>query len=148
MSKKLSFRGKIHDGVVERIKLSTLNGKTGYKITKFLVLGNDPADNSVEAVVKIYTKFQTTVTDTFDFTESDLIAAIYNPTSNNINYDGRNIIIFDNAIFNQDIFLTYTDASGATSDPYNYYIELETISLTDIQATQLTLRNIRTISSR
>ena len=48
--------------------------------------------------------------------------------------------------FNQDIYVNITDISGSTV-PANYYIELETIPLSDIQATQLTLKNIRTITS-
>ena len=38
------------------------------------------------------------------------------------------------------------DASGNTV-PGNYYIEVETMELSDVQATQLTLKNIKTITS-
>jgi len=147
MSKKLSFKGNIAEGLQERIKLSTLNGKTGYKVTKFQAIGTDPGTVSAEGVVKIYSKKQTDITNTFNFTESDLIAAIYNPTSSSSGADGRNIIIFDNEVFNQDIYITYADAAG-NADPYNYYIELETVTLSDVQSTQLTLKNLRTIASR
>ena len=39
------------------------------------------------------------------------------------------------------------DADGNTT-PANYYIELETMALSDIETTKLTLQSIRTITSR
>ena len=61
-------------------------------------------------------------------------------------YTTHENIVFDNEKFNQDIFITITDADGNTT-PGNYYIELETMALTDIEATMLTLQSIRQVMS-
>ena len=53
---KISFKGRLANGDEDRIKLSTIKGKVGYKITKFQVIGSSPAGITIEAVVKIYKK--------------------------------------------------------------------------------------------
>ena len=55
-------------------------------------------------------------------------------------------IVMDNTVFNQDIFITAGDPDGGTV-AVNYYIELEAMELSEIETTQLTLRNLRTITS-
>ena len=148
MSKKLSFRGKIDEGLVEKIKLSTLNGKTGYRITKFQTMITTPGvGGDYEAVTKIYSTKQSSGGTTVDFTEGDLLAVDYTSGKDSPNYGiDPSIIIFDNEIFNQDIFVTYGAPTGTL--PVNYYIELEVIPLTDNQTTQLTLKSLRTLASR
>jgi len=51
------------------------------------------------------------------------------------------VIIFDKEMFNQDIFITCAVITG--SDEANYYLELETMPLTDNAAVVSTLRDIR-----
>ena len=147
MSKTLSYRGQLAIGEQDRIRLKTNTGKTGYKITKFQIINKTPGTtNNVSLVSKIYSKDQTgSITSTIDFTESDLIASAYFTQYQSSNTGHNKTIIFDNEVFNQDIFIYVTDPSGAT-DPCNYYIELETMKLNDIEATQLTLQSLRTIS--
>tara|TARA_Y100000310_G_C19948869_1_gene475910 strand:+ start:18 stop:461 length:444 start_codon:yes stop_codon:yes gene_type:complete len=147
MSKTLSFRGILDMGVPQKIKLSTLNGKTGYKIKNFQTMSESPGVGNMETVTKIYSKQQTDFPATVDFTEGDLLGVLYYQDNEGEHYSDSSTIIFDNEIFNQDIFIYAEDASSGTKK-MNYYIELETMSLTDIQATQLTLKNLRTIASR
>ena len=148
MSKKLSFKGTLDEGLVEKIKLSTLNGKRGYRITKFQTMITTPGvGGDYEAVVKIYSTKQTSGSTTVDFTEGDLLAVDYTSGKDSPNYGiDPSIIIFDNEVVNQDIFVTYGAPTGTL--PVNYYIELETVTLTDLQTTQLTLKNLRQIASR
>ena len=148
MSKIISFRGQLPIGLQDKLKLSTLNGKTGYKINKFQILSQSPGGTASEFVAKIYNKDQTgNETNTVDFTESDLMAVAFMRGTTATNSDDTVIVIFDNAVTNQDIFIYIMDAAGATT-PCNYYIELETMALSDIEATKLTLQSIRTITSR
>ena len=56
-------------------------------------------------------------------------------------YAKSEVIIFDNEIFNQDIYVTYYDAS--VGQPINYYIELEVIPLDDAGAEYTTLKDMR-----
>jgi len=149
MSKTLSFRGTLDMGVQQKINLATLNGKTGYKITKFQIMSTTPGliNHDVEFVCKIYSKKQTDFPATVDFSEGDLLGVAYYQDHHQLYYTDSKTIIFDNEIFNQNIFIYCEDADGGTR-VCNYYFELETIALSDIQATQLTLKNLRTIASR
>jgi hypothetical protein len=149
MNKKISFKGQLPIGEQDRIRLKTIKGKVGYKITKFQIINQTPGtSNNTSLVTKIYTKDQTgSITSTIDFTESDLIATAFltqSSASNTLNFE---TVIFDNAVTNQDIFIYATDVGGGT-DPCNYYIEFETMELSDIETTQLTLKSIRNITSR
>jgi hypothetical protein len=147
MSKILSYRGKMAKDTQEKITLHTLKGKIGYRIKRFEILAENPGTVTSEPAMKIYSKEQSAVTGTFDFTESDLLAAAYTENQHQSTYLGLpKIIVFDNTVFNQDIYVTYTNLDG--TDPCNYHIELETVDLSDLQSTQLTLKNLRAIASR
>ena len=81
-----------------------------------------------------------------DFTESNLLAVAYMEDDNGPQNPMSNVVIFDNEVFNQNIFVSAASRTGTV--PANYYIELETIALSESQATQLTLKNLRNIASR
>ena len=148
MSKIISYKGKLAMGQQDEINCKTNNGKTGYKINKFQIISTAPGSNDAETVLKIYSKSQEgAVSAVVDFTESDLLAVAYYKDGAGANQDGDVVIIFDNEPFNQNIFVTAEDGSGATV-PFSYYIELETMALSDIESTKLTLQSIRTILSR
>lgn len=147
MSRKLSYAGKLAMGEQDRIKLSTIKGKIGYKISKFQILSQSPGGTASEFVAKIYNKSQIgSVTNTVDFTDSNLLAVAFMRGTTATNSDDTVIVIFDNAVVNQDIFIYIADASGGTTE-CNYYIELDTMELSDLEATMLTLQSIRTIES-
>jgi hypothetical protein len=149
MSKKISYKGQLGMGEQEKIKLSTPNGKRGYKVTKFEVIPSTPGVTSAEQICKLYTKKQTTITSSVDFTESDLVGVAYYANVNTASSltSNHETIVFDNEVFNQDVYVTAEDALSG-SLPLNYYIEMETVKLSDIQSTQLTLKNLRAIASR
>lgn len=136
-----SFRGQLADGGQDHIRLQTNNGRTGYRIVKFQTTLKSWGTVTAECVTKVYKQEQTAVDGVIDFTDNNLLASnvfSYN-TSGNIAGD-PSIIIFDNQIFNQDIYVT----QQADSDtPVNYYIELEVISLSDQAAEYTTLKDIR-----
>lgn len=148
MSKKISYKGQLPVGEQDKIRLRTLNGKKGYKITKFEIIGSTPGVANGEYIAKIYNTNQTgSITNTINFTESDLLATCFAGSStNNTQIPPLQVTIFDNKRFNQDIFIYIVDVSGGTV-PCNYYIELDVIDLNDLQATQLTLENIRDITA-
>ena len=148
MSKTISFKGQLAMGTQDIINLKTNNGKTGYKVTKFQIISSTPGTTgSVEFVAKIFDKDQSAaISPVVNFTDSNLIACAFYQDRANAS-SNTETIIFDNREFNQNIFVTIEDAEGGTV-PCNYYIELETMDLSDIQTTQLTLQNLRTITSR
>lgn len=148
MSRTISFRGKLAIGEQDRISLKTNNGKTGYKITKFQILSTLPGNAAAneEMIAQIYSKDQTgSISSTVDFTNADLLAVAYQETVVGAQEGLTTTILFDNAKFNQDIFINVTDASGGTT-PVNYYIELESMTLSDLESTMLTLQSLRSIS--
>ena len=148
MSKTISFKGQLAMGTQDIINLKTNNGKTGYKVTKFQIISSTPGTTgSVEFVAKIFDKDQSAaISPVVNFTDSNLIACAFYQDRANAS-SNTETIIFDNRSFNQNIFVTIDDAEGGTI-PCNYYIELETMPLTDLETTKLTLQSIRQVLSR
>ena len=137
-----TYRGQIADNGTEKIYLRTNDGKVGYKINKFQIIPEDPATDATEHVVKIY-KQPTAASKEINFADMHLLAVGYLTSLAN-QYQGDNIVIFDNELINQDITITHVDANGSTA--CNYYLELEQMKISDLQATQLTLKSLRNIA--
>jgi len=136
-----TFRGTLADGAQERIRLSTIKGKVGYRISKFQLMAQDN-NSSYENTTKIYNTEQDTITGSINFTDSDLLAAgLYFQNSVGQTYPLDLLVIFDKEIFNQDIYVTCKNAEG--SGYINYYIELEVIPLDDAGAEYTTLKDMR-----
>jgi hypothetical protein len=146
MSKKISFRGSIPDTNTERIKLATIKGKIGYKIVKFQIIAADVLGAQADMQAQI-TKTSDGASATVDFSNADLLAVATYKTEPNASQTAQGTtIIFDNEMFNQDIFITGIDG-GTGNQNINYYIELEAREISDLESTMLTLKNLRTITS-
>ena len=146
MSKKLSFKGSIIPAADEqRIKLATLDGKTGYRITKFQIISSTPGVGNEENICQIHTRREGP-SATVDFTNDSLMAVCFTSNVNAVTSGYHETIIFDNKVVNQDIYVSGADAAGGTV-PFNFYFEMEIIPLNDAQSTQLTLRSMRNIHS-
>ena len=136
-----SFRGLLADGEEQRIKLSTMKGLVGYKINKFQVINQNPGSTAVKAVVKIYKTEQGSVDALIDFSAPLLLAAAFYEDNDSVTYVHGKTIIFDNEIFNQDIYVTSSEIQG--SETMNYYIELERVKLSEHEAAVATLKDMR-----
>jgi hypothetical protein len=137
-----TFRGLLNHDEEDTIRLSTKKGKVGYKIFSFSIMTNTPGlTNEAEHVVKIFKVPQSTNTGSIDFSDGNLLAAAFLPVKTSI-FTQIQHVIFEQEIFNQDIFITAYD-NGGNAVPVNYYLELETMSLTDNAAAVSTLRDIR-----
>ncbi len=136
-----TFRGLLADGAQERIKLQTSTGKVGYRIVKFQAIGSAPGNSAQESTVKLYKSEQTAVNNTVDFSDSDLLGTVIWLKSSNIAYAGTQAVIFDNEIFNQDIYVTHFESDQ--SYPCNYYLELEVIPLASDEAAITTVKAMR-----
>lgn len=140
-----SFRGKMVDSTIDTIPLSTKNGAIGYRIVKFQVM--PVGDDQTESTMKIYSVPQITATNDIDFSDNTLLGAGYitaHVTGND--YPEDQTIVFDNTIFNQDIYITLKGHSYTAS--LNYYIELEQIKLDLNENTVATLKDIRNIEAQ
>ena len=142
MSKKISYKNRLPMDVEERIRLKTIQGKVGYKIKKFQIISQAPGAASHELVGKIRLTPDPNVGPTVDFSDGDLLACSFQMDQE----VGNDVIIVDTEIFNQDIFVQIGSANSSSVEA-NYYIELEAMSITDIEATMLTLKNIRSVTS-
>jgi len=137
-----TYRGMLVDGGQDRIRLSTMKGKVGYRIVKFAVMGPDGSEN-IESVLKIYKEAQSTIDHVINFTDSALLAAaVITQSATMQNYPEDTSIIFDQEIFNQDIYTTLKGADYSAS--VNYYLELEVVPLDDDGAAYTTLKDMRT----
>ena len=139
-----TFRGLIADGTQDTIVLHTNDGSTGYRIVKFKISQNEPGQADIESTVKIYKIPQSTADSVIDFSDNTLLAVGYWAGKDTAaNTDTLGPIIFDQEIFNQDIYITHHDA--ATGEACNYYIELEQIKLDLSESTVATLKDIRNL---
>ena len=137
-----TFRGLIADGAQDTILLHTNDGSTGYRIVKFQVMCDEPGANESANAIKIYKITQTLKTGTIDFSDNTLLAAIDFRQHTNEGYGvTANIVIFDQEIFNQDIYITNKDNN--TGVAMNYYIELEQVKLDINSNTLATLKDMR-----
>ena len=137
-----SFRGKLADGEIQKIKLSTKQGLVGYRISKFELVTSNPGGANAEHCVKVFTTPQDTATNTIDFSDPTLLAiglATNAATGYSSFYNER--IVFDSMTFNQDIYISYYDTK--TNDGQNYMVELEQVKLDLSEATVATLKDMR-----
>ena len=140
-----TFRGKMINDSMDTISLHTNNGSIGYKIVKFQVM--QTTDDDVESTIKIYSVSQTTNTNDIDFSDQTLLAACYfTSASSGQLYPEEQNVIFDNRVFNQDIYVTLRGHNFAAD--VNYYIELEQIKLDLNENTVATLKDIRNIEAQ
>ena len=138
-----SFRGKMSNNTIETISLHTNDGSIGYRIVKFQLMGINE-NTAYENTMKIYKIPQTTATEDIDFSDNTLLAAALYGDSSDSKTFSMQTIIFDNEIFNQDIFITYIGQTGFQND-INYHIELEQVKLSLDENTVATLKDIKNI---
>ena len=132
---------------IDTISLHTNTGSAGYRIIKFDIFPVNPFKDDYESMVQIFKIPQTAASDEVDFSSPTLLgAAMHSSRGSAESYPEDKFVLFDNEIFNQDIFITYKDQKANSG--CNYYIELETISLALDENTVATLKDIRNIEGR
>jgi len=136
-----TFRGILTNGEQEKIRLSTKKGKIGYRITKFLIMGHDFLYNNQESCVKVTKVALSTIDAKIDLSDGNLLGVgVWSSHATSSTYPEDMTIIFDQEVFNQDIYISHFETD---SQKCNYYIELESESMTDNAASVSTLRDIR-----
>ena len=138
-----TFRGQIKALGQETIRLSTNNGLQGYRIVKLQIIAIQPGAVDGEHIVQVYTKphNDSSFYDNVDFRDPTLLATAFNQTDiTEVNAD-TNTVIFDNIVFNQDIYVSAAELKGNL--PVNYFIELEKVSLNLNEATVATFKDMR-----
>jgi len=138
-----TFRGLMADDTQDTIVLHTNDGSTGYRIVKFEIMTNQPyAGATAEHVIKVYKTQQSTIDGVVDFSNQTLLGvAIINNHITGYQYPTIPTVIFDQEIFNQDIYVTHKDMDAGVA--CNYYLELEQVKLDLSSNTVATLKDIR-----
>ena len=135
-----TFRGLIADGGIDTIVLHTNDGSMGYRIVKFQIIPEKPGAQNYECVVTI-SKVSFTPSTTIDLSNNTLVGVAYWHSSAAVGSSQEDdVIIFDNEIFNQDIYIGSNDIQG---ESMNYYLELEQVKLDKNENTVATLKDIR-----
>jgi hypothetical protein len=143
-----TFRGRMTDDSVDTIVLHTNDGSLGYRIVDFQLINKSPGAAGVEGIMKIYKVPQTvaSVDGVIDFSDQTLLAAGYYTENAAVTDPVSHRVIFENEVFNQDIYLTYHENVG--SEPMNYYLELEQVKLNLDENTVATLKDIRNVKTQ
>ncbi len=135
-----TFKGLLADDTEQIIRLSTNEGLRGYKIKKLQLF---PSNYNVtdEYNCRVYSVAGKTNNTTFNFDDPQLLAAAYFENSNGVDPVSKDaVVVIDNKKINQDIFIQHKSQSGNSC---NYYLELETMTLTKDEATVATLKDMR-----
>jgi len=134
-----SFRGLIATGTQDTIALRTNDGSMGYRIVKFELMPS-VVTSDIISIVKI-NKVPTAATSTIDFNNQRLLAAGVVRIGNLISETHTSITVFDQEVFNQDIYVNCKALDAVVA--INYYIELEQFKLDLNENTVATLKDIR-----
>ncbi len=124
------------------VRLSTNNGLTGYKVSKLQLIPKEPGGISGEFVCTLHSVKPATQPTNVNFDDPTLLAVAFHRSTTSTNSDDTTIIIFDNKIINQDIYVCIRDAASGTNQ-CNYYLELEQVKLDLNEATVATLKDMR-----
>jgi len=135
-----SFRGQMPDDTQRKIRIQGPVGAVAWRITKFLIVTENPGVNSSEVITKVYREEQDAITSTIDLREDELLACVFYGIGSSGWYNASTIIM-DNALFVRDIYIT-TKAQAGT-DNVNYYIELEEVKVSAAGMAQLALAAAR-----
>jgi len=140
-----SFRGKVDNDEIIRVRLSTNRGDIGYSVRKFQAIPVSPKTATEEAIIYLFkTKAaaeSASGTGTVDFTDSLLLGVLYySQSASSTIYPEDILIIFDREIVNQDLYILCSKSSG---EPINYYLELEPSKLDGNAQSVATLRDLR-----
>jgi len=138
-----TFRGQIATGTTDTIVLHTNDGQTGYRIVKFQVIPKIPENVNEENTMQVFTikanAEAAAGSGEINFADSTLLAISYYSSATGTAAAPEDMtVIFDNTIFNQDIFI-----GSKSSANMNYYLELEQMSLDLNESTVATLQSIR-----
>jgi len=129
-----SFRGLIVDGGQDKIHISGVESKKGFRIVKLQLFAKEAGTTEYEHVVKIYKTSQSSIDAEVDFSDAGLLGAAYLEGNSGEHYSDQQTVLFDSEVFNQDIFVTHQDIKAAPGKDCNYYLELEEVTMSDAEA--------------
>jgi hypothetical protein len=137
-----TFRGRLVEDSQNKIRLSTKKGKIGYKILKFEIMPQLPHTVQQVSVVQVFkVDMSANISGTVDFSDGNLLAAAIGYFGTHSDPQQTTVTMFEQEVFNQDIFITHLDVKS--NQACNYYLELEVMNLSENATIVSTLRDIR-----
>jgi len=138
-----SFRGLVLNAAQEKIRIEGATGEIAWRINKFEIQTHNPGTENFESIVKLYREEQTTIDGIVNFNDDELLAvAVATGAASAYLYPTGTSIIFDNALFVRNIWVTHTNV--ITPNPAcNYYIELEEVKVSAAGMAQLAVAAAR-----
>ena len=137
-----SFRGLLADGGQDEISIQGSVGEVAWRITKFEIMPTLTGSVDAELVAKIFRENQTSIDGDIDFNNDELLGAVaFKIKQTDSRYGWGPTVIFDNALFVRNIFITAVDTEG--SNVTNYYIELEEVKVSKAGMAQLAVAAAR-----
>jgi len=137
-----SFRGQLADETQEKIRIQGSVGAIAWRITKFEIMPTLTGAINAELVAKIFREEQSSVTGDINFTNDELLGTAYfKINQTDVGTHGGPVVIFDNALFVRNIFVTAIDTNA--SNVTNYYIELEEVKVSAAGMAQLAVAAAR-----
>ena len=136
-----SFRGLLAHGAQRKIRIQGPVGEMAWRITNFSSIDGAPGTAHVESIMKIYREKQSSIDGSVNFDDAELLGVSYYTESDEHNEPGFVTVIFDNALFSRDIYVTNFLAS--TQSAVNYYIELEEVKVSAAGMAQLAVAAAR-----
>jgi len=136
-----SFRGQVANDDQRKIRIQGSVGAIAWRITKFEIINGAPGATSAEGIVKIYRESQSSIDALVNFEDDELLAVAYWEDNDSVTYNHGVQIIFDNALFVRNIYVTNRELTGNTT--MNYYIELEEVKVSKAGMAQLAVAAAR-----
>jgi len=139
-----SFRGLLADGAQDKIRIQGATGEIAWRITKFQVMSNSPVSGDHVGITKIWREEQATAAitaTTIDFDNDELLGCALWTQGNLLTEPQSATIIFDNALFVRNIWVTAVDIDASIG--INYYIELEEVKVSAAGMAQLAVAAAR-----
>jgi hypothetical protein len=129
-----SYRALMEQDDILRIPLSNMTQpEQGYKIRKLQIMPNDvDGSTSHECAIQVFLKNPGLARVDINFSDDTLLAAAYyarsaQGSSPYVIDSATESVIFDNTVFNQDIYVTY--GTGQSGQKINFYLELEEVTM-------------------
>ena len=141
-----SFKGQLVSGDQAKIDIQGPTGDRAWRISKFEIMGGLPGANSQRCIVKVYRESQAAVDAVVNFeSDNELLGAALWFNKVTIDFPISSTIVFDNALFSRNIYVTAKDLEDVA--PCNYYLELEEVRLSKSGMAQLALAASRRVQT-
>ena len=149
-----SFRGNLEDGSTstqrwqDKIRIQGPVGDVAWRITKLELIPQGIGTADTENLVMVWREEQdptTTAPNSIDFRNDELLAAGFFG-ANTQGTAELTAVVFDNALFVRNIWVTHYDHS--TNQNINYYIEIEEVKVSKAGMAQLALAAARRLEEK